>query len=348
MYQPPPFHPNRPTLMAPVCVDPTGENGPTRAQARGRHWRPTSHGRYVPVTVPAGDPGQRAVEAAGLLRCGEAVTGWAALRWLHGYWFTGTAADGSLLPVPIVTDREVVAPDWGRVSQEHLRFGERILVDGLPVTDAVRSVSFEVRYAETLMAAVTALDMACYSDLVTIAEMAAYAAVIGPVTGIGMLRKAVDLADENAWSPREVSMRLVWTVDGERPRPLCNVPIFDRSGRHVGTPDLLDPVAGVVGEYDSDLHLVGAQRAKDVRREGEFRALGLEYVTMLGSDSADGYRSFLSRLATAYANARYADEATRPWTIVPPRWWIDTTTVAARRGLSPSQRQRALRYRRAA
>lgn len=250
------------------------------------------------------------------MRHREAVTGWAALNWLGGTWFTGTTADGSSLPVPIVTHREVEAPPWVNVSQEHLRGGERIVVDGLPVTDAIRSVSFEARFAPIMWRAVAALDMACYSDLVTIAEMGSYAATIGPWTGIGLLR--------------------------------CNVPIFDRWGHHVGTPDLLDPVAGVIGEYDSALHLIGSQRTKDVRREGDFRALGLEYVTMLGSDSTDDYGSFLTRLHTAYGNARFAAEADRGWTIHPPHWWIDTTTVDARRNLPSHLQDRLLRYRRVA
>ena len=177
--------------------------------------------------------------------------------------------------------------------------------------------------------------MAAYSDLLTLDELAGYVRGRMAPTGIGQARRAVALADENSWSPQEVVMRMVWTVEGDRPRPLCNAPVFDRWGRHVGTPDLLDPVAGVAGEYESALHLVGAQRTKDVRREGEFRSLGLEYVTMLGSDRTDDYRSFLSRLHTAYGNARYASEAARPWTIVPPRWWVDTTSVDARRNLSP-------------
>lgn len=294
------------------------------------------------------NPQQRSVEAAALLRPREAVTGWAALNWLGGTWFTGTTAAGKSLPVPIVTHREVQAPPWVNVSQEHLRGGERIVVDGLPVTDAIRSVSFEARFAPIMWRAVAALDMACYSDLVTIAEMGSYAATIGPWTGISLLRAAVAHGDENSWSPQEVLMRLVWACQGERPRPLCNVPIFDRWGRHIGTPDLVDPVAGVIGEYDSALHLIGSQRTKDVRREGDFRALGLEYVTMLGSDSTDDFGSFLTRLHTAYGNARFAAEADRLWTIHPPHWWIDTTTVDARRNLPAHLQDRLLRYRRVA
>ena len=38
-------------------------------------------------------------------------------------------------------------------------------------------------------------------------------------------------------------------------------------GRHMGTPDLLDVEAGVYGEYDSELHLDGKRRLKDLVRE---------------------------------------------------------------------------------
>lgn len=343
MFVPPPFHPDRPGLVAPVRVDPTGLAGPTRAQARGRGWRTTSRGLFVPVSAPSDDPQQRSVEAAALLRGdGEAVTGWAALYWLAGRWFDGTRADGSLRPVPLVTDREVSGRPGVRISQEHLRHLEVRLVDGLAVTVPVRSVSFETRYAGSWWDAVVALDMACYSDLVSIAEMADYAAVIGPWTGIGQLRKAVAHADENAWSPREVIMRLRWTEEAQRPRPRCNIPVFDLRGRHLGTPDLFDPRHGVAGEYEGVVHLVGAQRARDVRREAAFREAGVETVTMV-ADEPPG--AFVLRLHQAYERAgRHA----RGWTVDPPPWWVPTDTVARRRALTPSERSRLLRYRRAA
>lgn len=349
MFQPSPFHPSRPTLVAPVGIDSEGKSGPTRKQARGPRWRTSSHGFYVPVHVDRSETGQRAVEAAALLQPGEAVSGWAALGWQRGRWFNGAAGDGTFeLPVVLVTKRHVLTQPGIDISQEFLPPGELVEVDGLPITHARRSVSYEMRYADSLDRAIVALDMAAYSDLVSIAEMVRYIAALMAPTGVGQARQAAGLADENAWSPQEVMMRRVWTVRGERPRPLCNAPIFDRTGRHIGTPDLLDPVAGVIGEYDSALHLVGSQRTKDVRREGDFRALGLEYVTMLGSDRADDYASFLARLGTSYRNARFAAEHARPWTITPPHWWIDTTTVEARRNLTPELRERLLRHRRVA
>ncbi len=268
-------------------VDPTGETGPTRKQARGPRWRQSSYGYYVPTAVDGHDPWQRAVEASAVLQPGEGITGWAGLAWLGGRWFSGTTASGDRRLVPIVTTRHVAHQPGFQVSQEYLRPGHVEIVDGLPVTIAARSVCFEMRHAATLEEAVVAMDMAAFSDLVSTEEAWRHNDTLWTWYGVPLSRKAIALADENSWSPQEVIMRLVWTIRAERPRPLCNVPVFDRFGRHVGTPDLLDPVAGVVGEYDGPLHLVGSQRARALRREGELRAVGLQYVTTVAGDSAD-------------------------------------------------------------
>ena len=86
------------------------------------------------------------------------------------------------------------------------------------------------------------------------------AAAGGP--GSRAAARRIELADENSWSPQESPMRLVWE-NGRRPAAAAVQRAGLRPhGRHVGTPDLLDPVAGVVGEYDGSLHLQGAQRSK--------------------------------------------------------------------------------------
>ncbi len=162
--------------------------------------------------------------------------------------------------------------------------------------------------------------------------------------GIRRMREALADMDENAWSPTEVAMRQMWCRLAGLPRPACNHPVFDLAGRHIGTPDLLDAVAGVVGEYDGALHLEGAQRARDVRREGVFRAVGLEYVTMLAADLAEP-AGFVTRLLQAYARAARMPVADRVWTDRLPAWWTPTFTVEQRRGLDQRQRERFLHMR---
>lgn len=345
MFEPQPFHERRPGLVHPVRLDPTGAAGPTRGQARGPKWRTTSYGLRVPAGVEL-TPEQRTVEAAGVLREGEAVTGWAALRWEGSVWFDGTADGTEPRDVPLVVSRHLAPQPGLRLSQEFLAPYDIAAVDGLAITSRVRSVVFEMRYAASLGRAVEALDMACYSDLVSLAEVGAYAAALGPVTGIQQARDALAEGEENAWSPRETAMRGVWTRRAGLARPLCNVPVFSLEGVHVGTADLIDPVLGLVGEYNGALHVSGSSMAKDLRREAAFRDLGLETVTMVAADWGD-LDDFTSRLLAARGRALARTGAPR-WTVEVPAWWTPTTTVAQRRALAAWQQERFLRYRRAA
>ena len=345
MFVPPPFHDCRPGLIAPVSIDPQGVKGPTRGQARGSKWRTTSRGLVVPAEAGA-TPAQRTLEASAVLRHEEAVTGWAALNWQGARWFDGTSDGVEQRPVPLVARRHLVAQPGFSVSQEFLHPDEIVVVDGLAITAAVRSVTFEMRHANGLGDAVAALDMACYSDLVSIAEVTAYVAALGPVTGIQQARDAVAEADENSWSPRESGMRGVWTRRSGLARPLCNAAVFTLDGRHVGTPDLIDPHLGLLGLYNGSEHLTLVGAATDVQQEAAYRDLGLEPVTMLATDWAN-LDGFTARLLAAARRARARTTAPR-WTVETPHWWTPTRTVAQRRALSSAEKARYLRYRNAA
>lgn len=281
-----------------------------------------------------------------MLKADEAVTGWAGLAWQGAAWFDGTWDGTRTRPVTVVARRNVRSRPGFDVSQEFLHPAEIVVVDGLPVTHAVRSVTFEMRYAAGLGAAVEAIDMACYSDLVSLAEVAAYVGQLGPVTGIQQARDALVEAEENSWSPLESRMRGVWTRLAGLPRPKCNVPVFTLDGRHVGTPDLIDPTTGLIGLYHGDSHLSLVGASKDNRQDADFRGLGLEPVAMFATDWRD-LGDFARRLVDAVRRAR-ARAGRREWTVDPPSWWTPTDTVARRRALAGWQKERYLRYRRAA
>lgn len=330
-------------LVHPV---PAGRSGrhPTRNEARGPHWRRSSHGLYVPSHVDGSRVEQRIVEAGAVVPPGCAITGWAALRWLGGRWFGGSTASGEPRPVTIVTGTHDIRAQRGiAVSAEGLNPKVVITIDGVPVTLPAYAVSFEMRYASTDREATTVLDLAAYSDLVSIDEQWNFLATQNGWTGVPRARRASLFASENCWSPQEGWMRSLWEECGF-PRPLCNVPVFDFNGRHLGTPDLIDPRTGVLGEYDGRHHLEGHQRASDLGRESLFIDHGLEVVTMLAG-SHEHHNRFLERLGRAYARAESRSWRERLWTLEAPVWWTRTDTVEARRALTPAQRQHLLRYR---
>jgi hypothetical protein len=341
-----PLRITRPGLVVPVRTDPTGRSGPTRSQASGPHWRRTSQGHYVPARVDSTVPEQRIVEAAALLPGFGAVTGWASLRWQGGAWFGGLTGGGRVeLPVDLaISSADIRNQPGSRVSAEGLPPHEIVVVDGMRVTTAVRSAFFAMRHAGQLREAVAVLDLAAYSDLVSLDEMAAYAGEHPAWTGVPQVRDALALAEENVWSPAEVSARLIWVLDAHLPSPLCNRPVFDLRGNHLGTPDLFDAAAGVVVEYDGSIHLAGERRVVDVRREEAFRRAGLEYLTVLGDHLRHRDRT-AARMREVRRRALAARPAQRRWTIDPPHWWTPTVTVEQRRALTEEQRARWLRHR---
>jgi hypothetical protein len=148
--------------------------------------------------------------------------------------------------------------------------------------------------------------MACYSDLVSLAEVRSYLEELGPVTGIQQARDAVAEGEENSWSPQETRMRGVWTRRAGLPRPRCNAPVFTLDGRHVGTPDLIAAELGLVGLYNGRVHLTLVGAATDIKQEEAYRDLGLETVTMVASDwnDLDDFEARL-RAAARRASARH-------------------------------------------
>lgn len=325
--------------VLPVRVDPRGIDGPTAREAGGPGWRRTSRGRYVPAYVEASAV-QRIAEVACLLPPRHvSVTGWAALAWRGAPYAEGLDAAGAPRPVPLAAHRRLLRPQpLFDLCEERFDPREVEQVDGVPISTAVRATCFEVRYAADLDAAVTALDMAYLSDLVTPSEIARWVGSHPSYTGIEQARRSLPLADENVWSPRETLLRRMWLEHRPDATLLANAPVFDLQGRHVATPDLIDPATGAIGEYDGVLHLEGRRRARDLRREGDLRRHGLEPVVMVGADVRSP-RHFLDRLDDAYRRLAQRPVSARTWTLRQPPWWRDTSTVDLRRALVGTERE---------
>lgn len=340
---PPAWSEDRPDLVLPVRTDPTGTAGPTPRQAAGSRWRRTSRGFHVPSWVDAANPHQRIIEASVLVPADGAITGWPVLHVGKAKWCDGTATDGTLLPVPVIAPGHQRRPQAGvAYSAEPLGPAGLEVRRGVRFTGAAHAVLFEACRAGSVREAVRWIDLAAAADLVSLEELRRHLSLFPRRPGILQARAALPLAVENCWSPMETEMRLIWQLDVGLTGLLCNQPVFDLAGRHVGTPDLLDPHAGLAGDYDSELHW--RQRTRDLAREAAFRRVGLEYVVMATGDRADP-DALVRRTLEASSRALARQGRQRSWTVVPPGWWTPTVTVAQRRALDDWERERYLRWR---
>jgi len=308
-------------LTRPVPADPRGVVGPTPNQARGPRWRRTTPGLFVPAGVTDELPEQRILEQSMLLPPDGAVTGWAALRMAGAGFFDGLGRDGrTRLDVDLV-----VGPDRPRRARpgiawhrDRLGTEEVWTRQGVPCTRPERAVFDAMRWAD-LRAAVEHLDMAAAAELVSIRRIRRYTGTRARWDGVPLVRRALDLADENSASPAETRLRLCWVLDAGCPRPLANRDVFDGTGRRLGVADLIDDRAGVVGEFDGGEHARARRRSRDAARDSAFRDAGLEVFRVTGYD--EHYTSVVvERVRAAYARAATSTRQRR-WTLTPPPGW---------------------------
>jgi hypothetical protein len=162
--------------------------------------------------------------------------------------------------------------------------------------------------------------------LISTRLFAEYVAHRGPWTGIQGARDAVRLAVDDCRSPQEFRMLMVWLLDAELPRPLCNREVFDLEERLIGIPDLFDPEAGLVGEYQGADHKDGYQHRDDVEREEKFRDHGLEFFEVVGGDLSRR-QLVVERMRNARRRAKFLPPESRAWTLEPPPWRPRPETV---------------------
>ena len=308
--------------MHPVRLDPVGLSGPTRGAARGPRWQRVAPGWYLPAAADLGVVEQRILAQSVRLPPSGAVTAWASLRWRGVAFFAGVGHAGAPVAVPLVISGSGSRAAHVSVhySWEQLSPSEREIVDGLPCTTVERALFDEVRRRGTIRDGAVAIDMTAAANLLTVAEFAQYVDRRPAWTGVGVARGAVDLASDGSRSPQESRMRLVWVIDADLPAPLCNQPLFSLDGDLLGYPDLFDPVAGLVGEYDGADHLEEDRRRRDRMREERFRDHGLEYVAVVTGELARP-ASVVRRLRAAYRRAPFDPPDERRWTLDQPPWF---------------------------
>jgi hypothetical protein len=241
---------------------------------------------------------------------------------LGGRFFDGRRRDGEVLPVDLVTGPHAARrPRPGvRWSQDRLEPMEVQTRHGVRVTRADRAAFDAARLSPDVRAATSALDMAYAAELTGPRRLASYLDAHPGWNGSPQARAAHDLSSDRSRSPMETGVRLVWELDAGLPRPLVNVEVFSRAGKLLGVADLLDPVSGLVVEFDGADHAGSRRRSEDAGRDSRMRAHLLEVERVTGYD-LHHVPALVSRLHAARRRARWLPEHACPWTVTPPPGW---------------------------
>jgi hypothetical protein len=316
------------SLVKPVRIDPTGTSGPTRGRAAGPRWRRTSPGLFVPAQVDGSHVEQRIVEQEARLGHYGAISGWAALRWRGASYFDGCSRTEGELAVPLAVGKGCLRrdPAYVRLRRQIPRW-EWNIHRGLRCATWSRALFDEIIRLGGPRAGGVAIDMAVAAGFGTVDDFWKYLDEVRPRNGVVLARAAAHLACGTHWSPQEAWMCQCWCLDAGLPRPLGNVPVFDRHGQLLGIPDLFDPQAGVVGEYQGAVHRDIAQHRGDVERAERFRAHGLEYFEVVAGQLYDVRTA--SRMRTTRARALFLPPEERTWTLEIPAWWLARHPPAA-------------------
>lgn len=132
-------------------------------------------------------------------------------------------------------------------------------------------------------------------------------------------RKVFSLCDPRSGSAAESRSRLVWTQRAGIRRPEVNVPVLDLNGELIGTPDLLDLDAGLVGECDGVRHRNAEQHRADNMREECFERAGLTVVRWDPWETDRQPGLLARRLLAGYADGMRRDRSRDRWYVPPGR-----------------------------
>ena len=113
---------------------------------------------------------------------------------------------------------------------------------------------------------------------------------------------------------------MFYLLEADLPRPLVNRPVFDLDDRFLGTPDLFDPEAGLVIEFDGKDHRMRRRHQADNIREEKLEGANL---TVCRIDSLDLRQPvpLTERLRVRHAQGMRRNRDLDRWTLVEPPWW---------------------------
>lgn len=280
-------------LRGPFTVEEAKRAGLSRWHLEGASWKRLGPETYVWVGLPD-DPIHHLGAAMRRLPSGAVFSGHTA-AWLHGIDVAPCKPVEATVPVGAgPSARAGIA--LRRCALPH---GDVVRVRGMSATSMARTIA-DLARALSLTEAVVVADAALHRRKIRLEQLKSWACANAMRPGIRQLRRVVDLADEAAESPMESRLRMVLVLGG-LPRPRAQVPIYDRSGRFVGRPDLYfgDQRLGI--EYDGAIHREAM--AHDNRRQNSLLRAGVRLLRFTAGDVLGNPMSIVCQVREVLASA---------------------------------------------
>ncbi|MGO9696757.1 MAG: endonuclease domain-containing protein [Mycobacterium sp.] len=174
-------------------------------------------------------------------------------------------------------------PPGIQTHRDRIEEDEVELVAGMPVTSPARTALDLGCWYPTMTAVAAIDDLARHTDLKA-ADVEILSSRYGGRRGISRARRAVDLFDAGAQSPKESWLRVV-LIQAGLPRPRTQIPVLDEVGNAIAYLDMGWEDVKIAVEYDGDQHRNDRRQYNwDVRRLERLQRRGWFVVRVVAGD----------------------------------------------------------------
>ena len=174
-------------------------------------------------------------------------------------------------------------PPGIQTHRDRIEDDEIQLVAGLPVTSPART-ALDIACWYPTMTAVAGIDALARATELKAVDVDLLARGYAGRRGIMLARKAVDLFDPGAQSPKESWLRIV-LIEAGLPRPQTQIPVLNEFGSAFADLDMGWETVKVAVEYDGEQHRNDRrQYTWDVRRLETLECLGWIVIRVVAGD----------------------------------------------------------------
>lgn len=188
-------------------------------------------------------------------------------------------------------------PQGIRTFADHIEQDEIVEIRGMPVCSPVRA-ALDIGCRRPLDAAVAAIDALAHATHLEFVAVEKLAARYPGRRGLRNVRRALELVDAGAESPRETWLRLL-IIRAGFPRPQTQITVRDEYGYPFARVDMGWENLKIGAEYDGGQHRVDPEVfARDIHRLEALANLGWVIVRVTKRDPE---RGIINRLNRAFA-----------------------------------------------